>query len=136
MLEKWAEKKQRPSWGFELYLVQIFPVIFSIFILHILRDTTHSTILHIITRILIHYSICLLNFVLPPMQNKFHRNSTLSHKRYRKPGTMVIIHTIKNLFTLRLQKTFICVFLLISDHSVINTFNTTLAQMVRRPATK
>jgi hypothetical protein len=122
-------KKQRPNCGFELN--------FYTFMLHILRDTTHSTILYIITCILIYYSICLLNFILPACRTNFARNFTASHKRYRKPGIMVIICTTKNFFfTLRLQRAFICVPLLISDHSVINNFNTTLAQMIRRPVAK
>ena len=99
-----------PSLGYlhrhsKKHLLQIFfPVMFSTFILHMLRDTIHSNILHIITPI--RYSIRVLNFMLPARTTNFIETPG-SHESFRRIGTIVIMCITKNI-TLCQQRAFIC----------------------------
>ena len=93
-----------PSSFQNIYYKFFFPVMFSTFILHMLRDTIHSNILHIITPI--RYSIRVLNFMLPARTTNFIETPG-SHESFRRIGTIVIMCITKNI-TLCQQRAFIC----------------------------
>jgi len=61
-----------PGLYFELYFLQIFPTVISVFYSTIYKKYTNKVT--IVRRILIISSICVLKFKLPSMQTKFYRS--------------------------------------------------------------